>query len=80
MAERIGIESEALVERVQRKGSALDAVVVREDAAKRRTRARIELGTIGALQRIPALGLRVAAGGHCGGQPGEEHPLLPLEQ
>jgi hypothetical protein len=71
--QRIGIEVEALVERVQRERAPFDAVIVVEDALEDRARARRDLGAVGALQRLPALGLREAAWGHGGAQPYDVH-------
>ena len=52
------------------------AVVVREDALQDRTRARGELGRIGALQRVPAIALRKALRRNRRSQPHDEHQGL----
>src|SRR5260221_4867711 len=73
LVQRIGIEFEALVERVQGERAPFDAVVVVEDALEDGARARCDLRALGALQCLPALGLREAAWGHGGAQPYDMH-------
>ena len=74
--QRIGIELEALVERLQREGAPFDAVIVVEYSLQDGARARSDLGAIGALQRFPAIGLREAARRNRGAEAGDEHQGL----
>ena len=62
--ERVGIDREDLVERVEREPARLDAVVALQDRAGDEVRARVEpREPVGALERAEALGLGVARGG-----------------